>query len=97
MCKQQGVQFQVNSLSTLSFSLSLSVSLTLAVSNSPQLTLCAIQTPNTGLLAFMSDYSDANAPTEKLSVYRFFDEEVFAFDDGERHRVPLSLPLPLSF
>jgi hypothetical protein len=32
------------------------------------------QTANTGLLTFMSDYTDTNAPIEKLSVYRFFGE-----------------------
>ena len=40
------------------------------------------QTANTGMLTFLSDYTRADAPTEKLSVYRFFDDEVFAFDDG---------------
>eukprot|EP01048_Picozoa_sp_COSAG05_P012340 COSAG05_NODE_1226_length_5453_cov_6.202279_3_plen_219_part_00 len=36
---------------------------------------------------FMSDYTELShpgAPIEKLSVYRFFDDEVFAFDDGGR-------------
>ena len=32
------------------------------------------QTPNTGMLTFMSDYTRADAPIEKLSVYRFFGE-----------------------
>jgi hypothetical protein len=42
------------------------------------------QSPNTGMLTFMSDYSQIShpTPTEKLSVYRFFDDEVFAFDSG---------------
>ena len=42
------------------------------------------QSPNTGMLTFMSDYSQIShpLPIEKLSVYRFFDDEVFAFDDG---------------
>jgi hypothetical protein len=32
------------------------------------------QTANTGMLTFMSDYTVAEAPIEKLSVYRFFGE-----------------------
>ena len=37
-----------------------------------------------GMLTFMSDYMStkaASAPVEKLSVYRFFDDEIFAMDD----------------
>lgn len=44
------------------------------------------QNPKSGVLAFHSDYTGANAgsdgPVERLSVYRFFDHEIFAFDDG---------------
>lgn len=42
------------------------------------------QSSNTGMLTFMSDYTQLSHPTdiELLSVYRFFDDEVFAFDDG---------------
>ena len=32
------------------------------------------QTANTGMLTFMSDYTQADSPIEKLSVYRFFGE-----------------------
>jgi len=42
------------------------------------------QSPNTGMLTFMSDYSQISHPDpiEKLSVYRFFDDEVFAWEQG---------------
>lgn len=41
------------------------------------------QNPHSGMLTFMSDRSPSlPASVEMLSTYRFFDDEVFAFDDG---------------
>ena len=46
------------------------------------------QTAKSGILAFMSDYTNIDKstgkpkPVERLSVYRFFDHEVFGFEDG---------------